>query len=246
MNSQRERYRRSLVCHGHRHEVDETARIRDAVRREERRRLAGDLHDSVTQALFALTLQTRALELVAKRQGEEPDGAVGRGLAEMRELTRSALAEMRALIFELRPENLHEDGLVAALRRHAATLAVHGSDVTVSADADQLPLDEHVERELFHLIREAVHNSVKHARPSTIEIRLYGPDADGTLVVEVADDGIGFDPDDPYPGHLGLKTMRERAEGLGGRFTVDSSPIGSTTVRVVLPCPEPVGPLGDC
>src|SRR5262249_6075708 len=105
----------------------------------------------------------------------------------------------------------------------------------VQAFTDHLPLDERTELELFRVVREAVHNGVKHAHPNHIEIRLYEPaGAAGTLVVEVADDGVGFDPDDPHPGHLGLKTMRERTERLGGQFTVDSSPTGSTTVRAVL------------
>src|SRR5262249_60031665 len=88
--------------------------------REERQRLASDLHDSVSQALFSMTLQTRALELTLQRQGGDLDGGVWRRLAELKELTQSALAEMRALIFQLRPADLHEDGLVATLRRHAA------------------------------------------------------------------------------------------------------------------------------
>jgi len=70
---------------------------------------------------------------------------------------------------------------------------------------------------------------------STAAPRLYEPaDAAGTLVVEVADDGAGFDPDGSYPGHLGLETMRERTERIGGQFIIDSSPAGSTTVRAVL------------
>jgi signal transduction histidine kinase/DNA-binding LacI/PurR family transcriptional regulator len=206
-------------------------------RREERQRLASDLHDSVSQALFSMTLQTRALELALHRQGMGTNDQVTRGLTELKELTQSALAEMRALIFQLRPEALHEDGLVATLRRHAATVsAQEGYEVTVQAFTEHLPLDERTEVELFRVVREAVHNGIKHAQPNRITIRLYEPDGTtGTLVVEVADDGVGFDPDEPYPGHLGLRTMRERTERIGGRFTVDSSPNGSTTIRAVLP-----------
>jgi len=92
-------------------------------RREERQRLASDLHDSVSQALFSMTLQTRALELALQQRGEDPNGRVGRGLGELKELTRGALAEMRALIFQLRPDALHEDGLIVAVRRHADAVA---------------------------------------------------------------------------------------------------------------------------
>jgi len=206
-------------------------------RREERQRLASDLHDSVSQALFSMTLQTRALELALQQRGEDTDGRVGRGLAELKGLTRGALAEMRALIFQLRPDALHEDGLIVAVRRHAdAVAAREGFEVRVQAAVDRLPLDEQAEAELFRIIQEAVHNCVKHAQPRCVDIRFYGPaDADRTLVVEVADDGVGFDPALGQPGHLGLRTMRERTERLGGHFTIDSSSAGSTTVRAVLP-----------
>jgi signal transduction histidine kinase/DNA-binding LacI/PurR family transcriptional regulator len=219
------------------------AALEEIHRREERQRLASDLHDSVSQALFSMTLQTRALELALERQGGGTDGRVQRGLAELKELTQSALAEMRALILQLRPDSLHEDGFVAALRQHAAAVAAQeGFEVTVRAATEHPPLDEDTELELFRVVREAVHNCVKHARPEHVEIRLYEPDGPaGTLVVEVADDGVGFDPDAPYPGHLGLRTMRERTERIGGRFTVDSSPTGSTTVQVALPSRKPSG-----
>jgi signal transduction histidine kinase len=203
---------------------------------EERHRLARELHDSVAQALFSMTLQTRAVELAVQQEGADPQGRVARGLAELRELTQGALAEMRALIFQLRPGALREEGLVAAVRKHAAAVAAReGIALRVHAEEDRLPLGEDVEEELFRVVREAVHNSVKHAHPAHIDIRLGEPTGEvGTLVVEVADDGAGFDPDVPHPGHLGLQSMRERAERLGGRLVVDSSP-GGSTVRAVLP-----------
>jgi signal transduction histidine kinase len=144
---------------------------------------------------------------------------------------------MRSLIFHLRPDALHENGLVAAVSMHAAAVAAReGLDVVVHAPRDWLPLDEGAEGELFRVVQEALHNSVKHARAKRIEIRLFEPaDAEGTLVVEVADDGVGFDPDLPRPGHLGLVLMRERTERVGGRLTVDSSPTTSTTIRAILP-----------
>ncbi len=216
-------------------------------RQEERQRLASDLHDSVSQALFSMTLQTRALELALERLGQTSDLRVGRGLAELKDLTQGALAEMRALIFQLRPDALHDDGLVVAVRKHAAAVAARaGFEVRVQASADRLPLDERAESELFRVVQEAVHNSVKHAQPSHVDIRLYEPpDADRTLVVEVADDGVGFDPIDGHPGHLGLKTMRERTERIGGRFTIDSSRAGCTTVRAVLPYRAPAAESAD-
>ncbi len=204
---------------------------------EERHRLARELHDSVSQALFSMTLQTRAVELAVQRDGGDADGRVARGLAELRSLTQGALAEMRASIFQLRPEALHDVGLVAALRQRAEAVATtEGIEIRVHAPAERLPLDDRAEDELFRLVQEALHNGVKHAHASRIDIRV-GEDAEkrGALLIEVADNGVGFDPGVPRPGHLGLAGMRERTERLGGRLTIDSAPGRSTTVRVVLP-----------
>jgi signal transduction histidine kinase len=105
----------------------------------------------------------------------------------------------------------------------------------VDAVDDRLPLDELAEEELFRVVQEAVHNCVKHAQPNRVEIRLAERSEDpGTLVVEVADDGVGFEPSAPHPGHLGLDSMRERIQRLGGQLLVQSSPAGSR-VQAVLP-----------
>lgn len=209
--------------------------VEQAHRREERHRLATELHDSVSQALFSMTLQTRAVELAVRQEGGPPDGRVARGLAELRNLTQGALAEMRALIFQLRPDMLRQEGVVAAVRRHVVAVAAReGFPIDVAAPAERLPLDEQTEQELYRIVQEALHNCVKHASPNRVEIR-FTPARDSGLRVEIADDGIGFDPDLPRSGHLGLIGMRERTERLGGRFEIDSAPGKPTTVRVELP-----------
>jgi signal transduction histidine kinase len=209
--------------------------IEEAHRREERHRLAGELHDSVSQALFSMTLHTRAMQL-AVQQGTDQSGRVVNGLAELRELAQGALADMRTLIFQLRPDALHEEGLVTAIRRHVAAVSVRaGINIDVYAPVDRMPLEERAEVELLRVVQEALHNCVKHARANHVDIRLAeSVEAAGTLIVEVADDGVGFDPHMSYPGHLGLEGMRERTQRLGGRLTIESSAAGST-VRAVLP-----------
>jgi signal transduction histidine kinase len=204
---------------------------------EERHRLARELHDSVSQVLFSMTLHTRAVELAVQRGGGDFDGRVARGLAHLRSLTQGALAEMRASIFQLRPDALDEQGLAAAVRRSAATIATReGLDVHVDAPPERIPLDGRAEEYLFRIVQEAMHNIVKHARAGRIDIRLREDTTrPGTLVVEVTDDGTGFDPSASHSGHLGINGMRERARHLGGQLVIDSSPTGSTTVRAVVP-----------
>jgi Na+/proline symporter/two-component sensor histidine kinase len=204
---------------------------------EERHRLARELHDSVSQALFSMTMHTRAVELAVERDGGDPEGRVARGLAELRRLTQGALAEMRTSIFQLRPAALHEVGLVAALRERAEAITTReGIEVRVHAPAERLPLDARAEEEILRLVQEAMQNSVKHAGASRIDIRLVEPaDETGALLIEISDDGTGFDPDIARPGHLGLRGMRERTEQIGGRLTIDSAPGRPTTVRAVLP-----------
>ncbi len=220
-------------------ERERTARtaVEEAHRRAERHRLAGELHDSVSQALFSMTLLARAAQLALQRQGGDPDSPVAHGLDALRELTQVALAEMRSLIFQMRPEVLHEQGLTQAIRNYTAAIAARdGCDIRVHAGDERLALDERAAEEIFRVTQEAVHNSVKHAGSDHIDVRLYSPEpVDGTLVVEVADDGVGFDLNLPRPGHLGLQTMHERVERIGGRLTIESSPTTSTTVRAVFP-----------
>ena len=203
---------------------------------EERHRLARELHDSVSQALFSMNLTARATQMAVQQTGADPDGPVARGVDQLLELTQGALAEMRALIFQLRPEALHEEGLTAAVRKHAAAVAAReGLEVRVHAEEDRLPLAEVAEEELLRVVQEAVHNCVKHAHPRHVDIRLAGVDGDPrSLVVEVEDDGVGFEPSAPHPGHLGLDSMRERTERLGGLLVVESSASGSR-VRAVVP-----------
>jgi PAS domain S-box-containing protein len=195
---------------------------------EERAHLARELHDSVTQALFSMTLVSRSVEMLL---GTDPDAARTH-LTQLRELQREALAEMRALIFELRPGNLEQDGLVRAVKTHTAALQGRlGLPVVVESDLeDRLPLA--AEEVLYRIAQEALHNVVKHAaaRQVRVEIRQL----DGGVRLRVEDDGKGFDPDSVPEGHLGLAGMRARADRVGGTFVCESQPGTGTSIEVTL------------
>lgn len=210
---------------------------------EERHRLARELHDSVSQALFSMTLHTRAVELALQKQGGDPDGPVARGITELRSLTQDALAEMRASLFQLRPDALREDGLAEAIRKQCAAIASReGVVIAVEAPGYRLSLDDRAEEELFRVVQEAVHNAIKHAHPARIDITLIDQDS---LIIEVADDGTGFDPATVSSSGMGLVSMRERMLRIGGELVIDSTPAGSTTVRAVLPAEVPSGTAGE-
>jgi signal transduction histidine kinase len=200
----------------------------------ERQRIARDLHDSVSQSLFSTTLRVRTAQRVLEREGLDPTGPVGEELCEIGQLTRGALAEMRALIFELRPGALAEEGLVAALAKQASALSAReGLAVEVDGPAERLPLGPEVEEQLYRLGQEALANVVKHARASSTKVRIAAED--DTVSIEVRDDGRGFDPAAVGPGHFGLRSMRGRVADLEGLLEVASQPGHGTVLRVEVP-----------
>jgi len=196
---------------------------------EERAHLARELHDSVTQALFSMTLVARSVELLLERDPE----AARTQLAQLRDLQREALAEMRALIFELRPGNVEQDGLVRALRTHSAALQGRiGLPIVVESDVDdRLPLE--IEETLYRISQEALHNVVKHAAARQVRIALERARQGVRLRIE--DDGQGFDPDAVPDSHLGIAGMRARAAKIGTQLECRSEPGRGTTIEVFVP-----------
>lgn len=200
----------------------------------ERQRLARDLHDSVSQALFSMTLHARTGERQLAAAGLGPDSAAAQTMQRLAELIQGALAEMRALIFEMRPGAIAEEGLVTALTRQAAALtAREGTRILVTGPQTRPPLDAAVEEHLYRLTLEALNNAIKHAQATQIHVDVVS--ADAGLSVTVADDGIGFDPTQPHPGHIGQSTMAERAAAIGAALQVTAEPAAGCTVTVTLP-----------
>lgn len=213
---------------------------------EERHRLARDLHDSVSQALFSITLETRAAQLALEKEGTPRPPDLGERLARLQELTKGALAEMRGLIFELRPDALREEGLAAAIRQHAEAVGAR-ADLVIDIEAleTRFPLTPDIEHEIYRTTQEALANVVRHADARHVGIRLLRTaTAPPCLLLEISDDGIGFAPESSRPGHLGLTTMRQRVERLGGTMEVRSTLGRGTTIQARVPMPIDGSPGG--
>jgi signal transduction histidine kinase len=193
---------------------------------EERNRLARELHDAVNQTLFSVAL---AAETAALLVDEQPERAKAQ-MQGVRELARTAMDEMRSLIFELRPAELETDGLVPTLEKHVQVLRrVYKPEIELEVDGER-PLDPELEREIFRIAQEALGNALKHAEADRLHVRLH---LDNRIVLSVSDDGAGFDPAGSQARRrLGLVSMRERAESLGGELTIESAPGEGTTVTL--------------
>jgi signal transduction histidine kinase len=208
---------------------------------EERHRIARDLHDTVSQALFSTLLHTRTAEKALAQGGTHPEGRLARALRTIAELTLAAQSEIRDLICELGRGPL-EDGLVPALVGQASKLGREdGLRIEVQAPEGRLPLGQRAEAQLFGIGREALANVVKHAGATTAWIRVE--DRPGRVVVEIRDDGRGFEPDVGHPGHFGLESMRSRAAEIGALLTITSGRGQGTAVRVEVPA-ETIGRFG--
>jgi signal transduction histidine kinase len=200
---------------------------------EERQKLARELHDSVSQALYGIALGLHTARIQLDRDPEE----LPESLDYLLSLAEAALAEMRALIFELRPESLEHEGLIAALSRQAAALQAR-HNIAVHTDLCEEPsLAPTAKQELYRIAQEAVQNAVKHAHADNVDLLLR--QSASAVILEVRDDGIGFDPEGLYPGHLGLRSMRERAQHINGALWIESAPDQGTRLVAEVPCSQP-------
>lgn len=214
---------------------------------QERQRLAHDLHDAVSQSLFSASLSAEVLPRLWERQPEEGR----RCLVELRRLTRSALAEMRTLLLELRPTALVETALTDLLKQLAEAIARRAMlEVTLSTEPHE-PLPPDVQLVFYRIAQEALNNAAKHAKAKRVEVslRVVPSPANGTepgsgLELRISDDGRGFDLNRIAPVCLGLKIMRERAETVKATLNIDSQPGQGTQVLISWPAwPEAVPPV---
>jgi signal transduction histidine kinase len=194
----------------------------------ERTRIARELHDSISQDLFSLSLVAGNLRRTL------PDGSRVREQAQSMEQTIAhTMREMRAMLLELRPVELNEDGLVAALREVCRTYEVR-LGIAVTTDLEEVELGPEAEHTVLRVAQEALSNAARHGGAQAIELGLAS--AGGQVEVLVRDQGRGFDPEEAGERHgLGLRLMRERVAELGGGVEVESRPGTGTTVRVRIP-----------
>ena len=197
---------------------------------EERARLARELHDAVSQRLFSIRAHARAAEMLV---GKDP-ALVSAELAAIADIGAQAHAELRAVIDGLAPPEL--DGLAESLRRYAQ-LAARAYGVEVLVTAPELPeLEPRVQAAAFRVGQEALNNALRHAAATKISVRLTRTSR--RVVLEVSDDGTGFDPAlaaAGASGGLGLASMRERAAAVGGTLRITSEPGVGTKVKLAVP-----------
>ena len=198
----------------------------------ERSRLARELHDAMSQSLFGLQLSAETAGQVLR---SNPDRAAAE-LATVRSLAGRIAAELREVVDGLRPADLERDGLVGVLRSQLAIAGrVHNVPVELVAD-DDVELDGDAEHQVLRVVQEAVTNALRHAGAASVAVAL-ATSTDGALVVRVCDDGKGFDPTARLlrARRLGLTSMHERAESLGGTLRIDSARGEGTTVELRVP-----------
>lgn len=196
---------------------------------QERQNLARELHDSISQVFFGISLGAHS----AREALETNPLEALEPLEHIIMHTEAGQAEMRALLFELRSESLEIEGLVAALQKQVKVLRTrYRMSVKVFLE-DEPGVSIDRKHALYRIAQEAIHNVVKHAQASTITLRLACDGRD--VVLEVRDDGKGFDTTRSFPGHLGLRSMQERAVRLYGMLTLESTPGVGTSIMVRIP-----------
>jgi signal transduction histidine kinase len=218
--------RENLLC-----QVEATAA------QQERNHLARELHDSIKQQLFSIQMSAAAVET---RLPTDPASAA-QALADVRRSAQEALVEMNALLQQLSPAPLEKVGLAQALRDQCEALG-YRSGAAVTCEIDALPPDAQLplgtQESLFRIVQEALSNIARHARASQVEVHLRSDEERQQIVLDIHDDGHGFDPEQVAYGN-GIASIRARAAALGGQVTLESGPGQGARLAVCLPYSPP-------
>ena len=203
-------------------------RARTIAALEERNRLARELHDSVAQALYSISLFTDATRLALEMNKLD---VVSNHLGELVELSREAMSDMRLMIYELRPPIIEREGLVAALQSRLDSVEARAGFQAIFKSEGEVNLSAEEEGELYRIAQEALNNVIKHAHAKLVRVLLSGED--GSVYLTIEDDGVGFDPDTAEQGGgQGIRNIRERAEKLGATYQILSAPNQGTRIYI--------------
>jgi signal transduction histidine kinase len=195
---------------------------------EERNRLARELHDSVAQTLYSISLFIDATRLALKTNKTT---VVESHLEELSQLSREAMSDMRLLIFELRPPILEKSGLAAALQSRLESVEAKAGFETSFETNGSIRLSSAQESEFYRIAQEALNNVIKHAQADRVAVRLIGEP--GFVRMTIEDDGVGFDPASAeHGGGQGFRNMHERAANIGARCLFESVPGQGTKIMI--------------
>lgn len=201
---------------------------------EERNRLARELHDSVKQQAFAAAAQISGIRALLR---QDPSAAEAH-LIETEHIIDQLRQELTGLIFELRPSSLDGQGLAQALDNYAIEWSRQNRIGAKFHQEDERPLPIEIEQALFRIVQEALSNVARHSMAGKVVIDLrFNLDH---LILTLSDDGQSFEPESP-PSGFGLRSMKQRTESLGGKFTIDAVPGGGTTLTCKIPIPQSNG-----
>ena len=201
---------------------------KEQVIQEERRRIARELHDSVSQQLFAAMMMISALNERADKFDEKEQ----KQLKMIEHVLSQAQSEMRALLLHLRPISLESKSLKAGIEGLLVELQTK-VQMKIHWDIEDVKLPEGVEDHLFRIAQELLSNTLRHSHATTLEV--YLRQIDSNVLFKIEDNGVGFNSEEILPGSYGINNMKERVQGLGGQVKIVSFPNQGTTIEIKIP-----------
>ncbi|WP_017756464.1 sensor histidine kinase [Calidifontibacillus oryziterrae] len=198
---------------------------------EERKRLSREIHDGPAQMLANVMMRSELIERISREKGMEE---ALKEVKDLKQMVRSALYEVRKIIYDLRPMALDDLGLIPTLKRYLSTIEEYNNiQINFLTMGKDKRLSPRLEVALFRLVQEAVQNAVKHAAPKEIQVKIEITKSKCTLIIK--DDGKGFDIYEKKEKSFGLVGMRERVELLKGEMTIDSAINKGTLIMILVP-----------